>query len=220
MPYCIKCGRKLEENTKFCTKCGTSIKSPNENKNNEKITLEKQIENAAERFGKRSEQIGKRVEERFNHNGINFNLWYDNTFKLAGPLLSAFIMLIILRIIIYIIQFSNNHIFIFTALSEGLYSYLLLIFASTLLSGYNTYFNRKYKHSYILIYPFVSAIGFIIGIWILAQILEIINQIDGIQLFESIANFINDYLIAIFILAIIIAYVVQFTSDRFRTIEK
>ena len=223
MEYCIKCGAKLAEKAEFCTKCGTPLKSSDGAKKEikDKKSLEEQIEETAEVIGKKAEQIGKRIEEkadRFGKKiekktddvGDHINQWYNKTFKIAGPLFGAFIGLIILRIIIYIIQASGEDIFIATALSEGLYDYLLIILASMLLTGYNTYFYRKYKHQYQWIYPLISAVGFIIGIWIAAQIMLIISQSNDTPIIEAIGNFINTYLIGIFILALILAYTAQF----------
>jgi len=89
-----------------------------------------------------------------------------------------------------------------------------------LLSGYNTYFHRKYKHQYQWIYPLISAIGFIIGIWIAAQIMLIISQSNDTPIIEAIGTFINTYLIGIFILALIIGYAAQFACSSHTSQEK
>ena len=211
MGYCTKCGAKLSEKAEFCTKCGTPIKSSDKAKKDKK-SIEEQIEETAETFGKKVEEIGKKIEKKSEGVGDRINQWYDYNFKIAGPLIGTFIALIILRIIIYIIQSSGDDIYIVTALGDGLYEYLLVIFGSMLLSGYNTYLYRKYKQKYWWIYPLISAIGFIIGAWIAAQIMLVINQSDDTPILEAIANFIDTYLIGIFILALIIGYAVQFSS--------
>jgi hypothetical protein len=222
MEYCIKCGAKLLEKADFCTKCGNRIKSSDEPKKEikDKKSMEEKIEETAEEIGKKAEQIGKRIEKRADDVGNYINQWYDNTFKIFGPLIGAFIALIILRIIIYVIDVSGEDIFIVSALGEGLLEYLLIIFASMLLSGYNTYFYRKYKQQYQWIYPLISAIGFIIGIWIAAQIILIISQSNDTPIIEAIGNFINTYIIGIFILAIIIGYAALFTYINYKSQEK
>ena len=222
MAYCIKCGAKLLEKAEFCTKCGTPIKSSDELKKEikDKKSIEKKIEETAEDIGKKAEQIGKkiekkaeqfekRIEKKADDVGFYINHWYDNTFKIAGPLIGAFIALIIMRIIIYVIQASGEAIFIVTAFSEGLLEYLLIIFSSMLLTGYNTYFHHKYKQQYRWIYPLISAIGFIIGAWVAAKIMLIIDQNDTTPILAAIGNFIDTYLIGIFILALIFCYGVQ-----------
>ena len=233
MEYCIKCGAKLPEKAEFCTKCGTPIKSSDEPKKEikDKKSIEEKIEETAEDIGKKAEQIGKKIGKKGDDIGDHFNRlydktfkiagqWYDKTFKIAGPLIGAFIALIILRIIIYVIQVSGEDIYIATALGEGLHEYFLFIFASMLLSGYNTYFHRKYKHQYQWIYPLISSIGFIIGVWIAAQIMLIISQSNDTPIIEAIGTFINTYIIGIFIIALIIGYAAQFAFGPYISKEK
>ena len=222
MEYCTKCGVKLSEKAEFCTKCGTPIKFSDEAKKEtkDKKPIEEQIEKTAQDIGKKVEQIGKKIEKKADDVGGHINQWYNKTFKIAGPLIGAFIALIILRIIIYIIQASGDDVYIATALGEGLHEYLLIIFGSMLLSGYNTYLYRKYKHQYQWIYPLISAIGFIIGAWIAAQIMLIINQSDDTPILEAIGTFIDTYLIGIFILALIIGYAAQFAFGPYITRKK
>ena len=193
MEYCIECGSKLKDKADFCNNCGKKIKHLDEQKKDtkDKKSIEKQIEDTAEEIGRKAEQIGKRIEKKANDAGKYINQWYDQTFKIAGPLIGAFIALIVIRIIIYFIQLSTDDIYILTALSEGLYDYLLIIFVSMLISGYNTYFHRKYKQQYQWIYPFISAIGFIIGAWIVAKILIIIDQNDNTPILAFIGNFVD-----------------------------
>ena len=52
MVYCTECGTKNEESAKTCEKCGAKLNVP-------KKSLEEQIENGAEEFGKRAEKWGK-----------------------------------------------------------------------------------------------------------------------------------------------------------------
>jgi len=215
MEYCTKCGSKLTQDAEYCTKCGKAIK-PKDTKSIEKQIdefaddLGKKIEEKADEIGKKADKIGKNIEKKTDEIGDHVNQWYDNTFKFAGPLVGAFIGLIILRIIIYIIQFSEDDIHIFTAFSEITLTYLLIIFGSMLLSGYNNYINRKFKEIYRWIYPFVSAVSFIIGAWIAAQIMIYIDTEDNTPIIGAIGNFLDTYLIALFILALFIGYAAQF----------
>ena len=222
MQYCTKCGAKILEKAEFCTQCGTPINSSDKTKNEPKDTktIEDQIEETAENIGKKAEQIGKKIEQKADDAGKHMEQWYNKTFKIAGPLVGAFIGLIIMRLIIYIIQASNYDIHIVTAFSEGLYDYILIIFASMLLSGYNTYIYRKYKQQYQWIYPLISAIGFIIGAWVAAQIMLLINLKDNTPILAAIGKFIDTYLIGIFILALLIAYAAQIAFSSNYTKEK
>ncbi len=57
MPYCNECGKNNDDVAQYCTKCGNYIA--------EGSTFEKDIEKAAEEFGRKAEQFGKRMEKRF-----------------------------------------------------------------------------------------------------------------------------------------------------------
>lgn len=61
MVYCSECGTKNEASAETCVKCGAKLNVPKEK------SLEKNIEEGAEEFGKRAEawgeSFGKRAEE-------------------------------------------------------------------------------------------------------------------------------------------------------------
>jgi ribosomal protein L40E len=211
MEYCIKCGAKLPNDAEFCTKCGKHIKSTDKVKNEKKgkKSIEKKFEESAEGIGKKAQKIGIGIEKSAEKAGDHFNKWYDNTFKFGGPLVGAFLGLIILRLIIYIIQTFDESIFVVTAFGEGLHEYLLFIFASLLITGYNTYIYKKYREQYLWVYPFISAVGFTLGAWIAAQIFLIISKSNDTPIFQAIGNFINTYIFGILFLAIIIGYAYQ-----------
>ena len=57
MVYCNECGKKNDDDAQYCTKCGNYIA--------EGSAFEKNIEKAAEEFGRKAEQFGKRMEKRF-----------------------------------------------------------------------------------------------------------------------------------------------------------
>jgi len=75
-----------------------------------------------------------------------------------------------------------------------------------LLNTYNSYFNRKYKKQYIWIFPAVSTISFTVTIWIISKILIILDENLNIPVLTTIANFIDNYIILIFILALLLSY--------------
>ncbi|MBU0497644.1 MAG: zinc ribbon domain-containing protein [Candidatus Thermoplasmatota archaeon] len=226
MTYCTKCGGKLPTDADFCPTCGISAKKNQAEHDKvdktKKETLEESMENIAENIGKSVERVGKHLEQGLNDAGNRFDSWYDTTFKIGGPLVGSFLALIILRLVIYGFESAGETIAFFGALSLGLYTYLLYIFAVFLLSGYNNYFHRKYKKQYQWMYPFVSAAGSILSIWIAARIFIIIDTYPGIKstLLASLANFIDTYLILIFIAAILIAYSFQLAYGQYQTQQK
>lgn len=60
MVYCIKCGAKNEEGTKYCAKCGANVEVSQEE------GWERRVDEWGEEFGKRAEEwgedFGKKVE--------------------------------------------------------------------------------------------------------------------------------------------------------------
>jgi len=56
MVYCNECGKKNDDDAQYCTKCGNYIA--------EGSAFEKNIEKAAEEFGRKAEQFGKRMEKK------------------------------------------------------------------------------------------------------------------------------------------------------------
>ena len=56
MVYCNECGKKNDDDTQYCTKCGNYIAKGN--------AFEKNIETAAEEFGRKAERFGKRIEKK------------------------------------------------------------------------------------------------------------------------------------------------------------
>jgi uncharacterized membrane protein YvbJ len=56
MVYCKECGKKNDDDAQYCTKCGNYIA--------EGGAFEKNIEKAAEEFGRKAEQFGKHIEKK------------------------------------------------------------------------------------------------------------------------------------------------------------
>jgi len=56
MPYCSECGKKNEDDAKYCTKCGSHIAKSSD--------FEKDIDQFAEEFGRKAEEFGKRMEKK------------------------------------------------------------------------------------------------------------------------------------------------------------
>lgn len=56
MNYCQKCGHKNDDDAEYCNKCGNYLAKPS--------SFEKDIEKAAEEFGRKAEEFGKRIEKK------------------------------------------------------------------------------------------------------------------------------------------------------------
>jgi len=208
MVYCSKCGKKNDDDAEFCSKCGIILDNENIEKSLEKQVKKtaKKLEEKAEKFGKSMDQAGKRFETRIEGSFEDFQKFFDNKFKFVGPLIWSFLGLIVLRIIIWFFDNSRDEISILGDLSDFLFLYILIFFGLMLLNTYNSYFNRKYKKQYIWIFPAVSTISFTVTIWIISKILIILDENLNIPVLTTIANFIDNYIILIFILALLLSY--------------
>jgi hypothetical protein len=220
MVYCSKCGRNIKDDTEFCIYCGDHLKVNTEEKTPEKKSedikeeikdigekLEKKIEDATETLGKKAEDVGKRIEKRFKNVSKSYGSWYNRNFGIFGPLISSFLGLIILRLIIGIMSYIGKDIQVIKEIGDFLLLYILWFFGLMLLSSYNTYFYSKYKKKYRWISPFFSALEFAVSLWIGAKILVIIDNNLDIILLSTIAEYIDTYLVLIFILVILIGYI-------------
>jgi hypothetical protein len=208
MVYCSKCGKKNDDDAEFCSKCGTILDNENIEKTFEEQMKKtaKKLEEKAEKFGKSMDKAGKRFETRIENSFEGFQKWFDNKFKFFGPLIWSFLGLIILRFIILIFDYSSDEFIILGELSDFLYTYILIFFGLMLLNTYNSYFNRVYKKQYNWIFPAVSTISFTVSIWIFSKILIIIDENLNIPVLTTIADFIDNYIIVIFVFALIISY--------------
>jgi len=210
MVYCNKCGKKNEDNARFCIKCGSSLKLE---KNKKEEELAEKIKKIGEKVGKKiektAEEVGKQVEKSVEQAGKGFGSWYYRTFGVFGPLVSSFLGLIILRFIIEILSLSSTEVTVLGVISEFLYDYILLFFILMLLSSYNSYFYRHYKRQFRWFYPVFSAIGFGVFLWLAAKILLILDTSLDIPILASIASFIETYLVLISIFVLLIGYIYQ-----------
>jgi hypothetical protein len=63
--YCHKCGKKNEDNADFCFSCGTKISPDDEDSFYNRIDeWGEEIGRSAERFGKKVEDVAKRVHDK------------------------------------------------------------------------------------------------------------------------------------------------------------
>jgi len=208
MAYCSKCGKKNDNDAEFCSKCGDRL-----DKKEKEDTFKKQIkkttdviEEKAEKFGKSIEKAGKRLETKIEYSFEEFQKWYDYKFKILGPLIWSFLGLIILRFIILIFDISRDDYIVLGEISDFLFSYLLIFFGLMFINTYNTYFNRRYKKQYRWISPIVSTISFTISLWIIVKIFIILDTHLDIPILTTIANFIDTYIILIFVAVLFLSY--------------
>ncbi len=142
MVYCIKCGEKNDDEAQFCIKCGNSftdtIKKVNTVEKNIQnfadgvgrvgVKAGEKIEKSVEKIGQETKDIGLKLEKAKDRAGSNLDNWWDRTFKIFGPLVSSFIVIIILRFIIEGLRIVSEETPVMGVISNFLFEYLLLIF--------------------------------------------------------------------------------------------
>ena len=139
MAYCTNCGTNNEDYAKYCKKCGKSLtsimrKDTSFEKHNEDSIdnvekkdngtgekLEKTIEKfskEAQDLGKRLEEAGKRFEKSTDRTSKYLDNWWNGSFGIFGPLVSSFIVLIILRIIVEFLRIGAEDVAVLGELSD------------------------------------------------------------------------------------------------------
>ena len=208
MVYCSKCGKQNDDDAEFCSKCGTRLGIQDKEDTFEKHVKKtaNKIEEKAEELGKSIEKAGKRFERKMEKSFEEFQKWYDKKFNIFGPLIWSFLGLIILRFIILLFAYSGDEYIVLGNLSDFLYSYILIFFGLMLLNTYNSYFKRKYKKQYYLISPGISTISFTVTIWLISKIFIILDTNLDIPILTTIANFIDTYIILIFVVVLLLTY--------------
>jgi hypothetical protein len=233
MIYCTKCGTKNKDEATYCTKCGksltdtkikdNSIEKPVDDSTNSiekkgKATGE-EFEETIEKFskeaqdlGKRIEKAGKRFEKATDRASTYLDNWWDRSFGIFGPLLSSFIVLIILRIIIEFLRIGAEDIAFLGEVGDLLLDYFLLIFVLILVSSYCSYFSRKYK-SFQWISPVIFAIVLVIVSLVAANIITVIGEsIGNPDLANAEIIWREKYLAMIFVIALLIGYLIKVVS--------
>lgn len=213
---CPKCETKNADDAVYCKKCGAVLKESEVDKSTDSEEFEKQIEEKIEKaatdFGKAAERIGRQIERKFEDPGKYIGKWCDKTFGVIGPLIVTFLILIVLRIVIWGMESIGDTFVVIGQIGAVLYEYLLLIFISTLINSYNAYFLRKYKPEYQWVSPAVSSLTCVIGLWIVAKIFIVIDAEMDISVLAKLASIIETYIVAIFFIALILSYTFKFIS--------
>jgi ribosomal protein L40E len=223
MVYCIKCGKKNDDEAQYCSKCGNSLSDAIKKEN----TIEKNIQNFAdgieragikagekieksvEKIGQETKDIGLKLEKAKDRVGSYLDNWWDRTFKIFGPLVSSFIVIIVLRAIIEGLRIGAEETPVMGLISNFLLDYLLLIFVFILISSYNSYFYRKYK-KYQWFSPVITAFIFVFISWIIVNILSILGtSIGNLELINAEVVWREKYMLMIFVIVLLVGYLIK-----------
>ena len=223
MIYCTKCGKKNDDDAQYCSKCGNSptntiIKDASFEKQVEDFAggvervgkkAEEKIEKTAEKLGKETQDIGKRLEQATNRAGSYLDNWWDRSFGIFGPLISSFIVLIVLRLIIEGLRIGAEDTAVLGEVSDLLLDYLLLIFVVILVSSYSSYFSRKYKQ-FQWISPIIIAIVIFVVSLIIVKILSVVGtSIGDLELANVETEWREKYMLMIFVIVLLVGYLIK-----------
>jgi hypothetical protein len=226
MIYCTKCGKKNNDDALYCSKCGNSlnntiIKDTSFEKQIENFagsvervgkTAGEKIEKAAEKLGKGTQDMGKRLEKATDRASSYIDNWWDRTFKIFGPLVSSFIVIIVLRLIIEGLRIGAEDTPVLGEVSDLLLEYLLLIFVVILVSSYSSYFSRKYK-SFQWISPVIIAVVIVVLSFIIVNILSVVGtSIGDLELANVETEWREKYMLMIFVIVLLVGYLIKVAS--------
>lgn len=223
MLNCPKCGKLIDDDAIFCTKCGGSLKfdatSPPERparsftQDMEQVgkSIGESISHTTKHIKSDTQDLGKRIEKRVDHASKSLENWYDRSFGIFGPLFSSFIFLIIFRIAIMVMEISSIQSVETNKIAAILLVYILPLFLVTLLSNYTQYFARK-SYKFRVFSPLIYAITLILLLWIISQILYDISIQFTLSEVRTAAVSLENSLPTIFIFALLIGYVILYMS--------
>lgn len=210
MKHCSSCEKNNPDEAKFCLHCGAKLNQTN---------AKSQFEQNMDHFGAEIEQIGKKIERKFEKTGQNIENWYERTFGFFGPLLSALIAFIIFFIIITIFSYLGNQYQWMEQVSLFLQPFLLLFLLIFLLSSYSQYFSKKIK-PFRYVSPVVGAVIFIVWFWVAIQILQIIAEELNLGFIQTFTNLFEMLIIPLAVLILLLGYVGILTSTSFNSKTK
>lgn len=211
MKKCSSCKKINPEDANYCQHCGEKLDSPTS-----KSTFKENINH----FEEEIEDFGKKIEESVEKAGKHIETWYDKTFGISGPFLSALIAFVIFFLFFSVLSFfSEKHLWLqdVKVFLEPLLLVILIIF---LLSSYSQYFAKKIK-SFRFVSPIIGAIMFIVWFWIAINILSIIATTFDLPMVQTFTNLFKILLFPLAVLIILIGYLgVIFSTRQWETSEK
>ena len=203
---------------KRARKKASKAKKPDEKSFDDKMEdFGNEMERLGKKFGKEMEKAGKEFGKRMDEED------WEQHFKakmvceckpagagLAGPLAGAVIGLVFLVILIEVLNFIvfKTGIFFFAGLSAFLHGNIGFLFIAGVFFGYAGHLERRWPRAFKPFSPAVKAAGLAFAVWILANIVQIINEpIQNMEL-ALITRFAMENLLLGFVLFAAIGYIV------------
>jgi len=163
------------------------------------------IEKGFEDFGKEMESIGNRLEKRFDSDDC-CNSRGLGTF---GPILASIVGILFIFVGAWFFGIINNSLGIefLNPVVDYFRTNLALFFMVFLFMGYTSYLSKNYHKVYRPIYPLGTAAGIIITLWILCDIVSIVNVSLNIGFIDTVIGFCRGNIQFLFLLFAIIGYI-------------
>ncbi len=177
---------------------------------------QKDIDERVEEFEEEIEGLGERIERSVDRAGKRFEERYYETFGVLAPLLSSLLGLLFLMAGIWLLAYTAEDLgsAVLEDISMFLWDNLALLFGLMLISNHSTYLNKEFYEKYKLIHPIVNSFCITVFIWVLAELLEVVNEGLNEPGLRTIISGVQGNILIIFGLILVLSYIVMLTRER------
>jgi len=185
-------------------------------KKREKRGSAKSFEQRMEDFGEEVGNIGEKFGRRAECFGEDMERGWHSAFGFIGPLISSIFGIILLAIGVWILGFVASKIeFSFLLAIKGfLQDNLGLFFLLMLFFNYAEYFSKVSRRAYKPFSPIIKAAGFVVVVWILANLVLVSGSSIGIPVLPGLANFALRRLFWVFGFFVILGYIILLVARK------
>lgn len=194
-------------------KAKSSRKSAAKRKND----LDKRMED----FSGEIERAGKRAGKHFDRGGKQLGDWWLRTFGLLGPVISSLFGIFLFAVFVWIIFIVNLTIgspmladmHNFLGMNMGIF-FLFFFFFS-----YKDHLRRFYNKIYWPLSPLLEVAGIIIAVWVITQLINVVNLSLGIHMLTYSIYYVEANLANIFWILLIVGYILLGVRTVYCNIE-
>ncbi|MGM0510661.1 MAG: PspC domain-containing protein [Thermoplasmatota archaeon] len=172
-------------------------------------------------FEEEISQLGKGLEKDMEKAGKKLERRYYRRYGLLGPFLWSLVTLIFLALAIWVFDSMGGTLnsFILTEIAAFIDQYLALFFVLSLFFNYTSYIFRYYPERSRFISPPVKALGGVVTIWVLTEMMLILNTEFNISALDSLLILIQEYLLGIFVFLTVVIYIAMI-AEGFEPVER
>lgn len=213
MAVCPSCGTENPVDAKLCGKCGAGMSQEQATAQpSGPSTTEARPSETGEGIAEDIGDLGKRIGDAIGKDALG---WWDRTFGMFGPVVAGILAafgFLVLVLIVGAIEASADEPEFWDDLGDFLVKYAWLFVVWGFVSAFQNYFNRNYRKTFRWISPVVSAFGFTIFFWALANIMLFAGARFEHSDLVSQSNFLEGILPVIFVLVAIVGYALAFVQ--------